>query len=129
MPKLSIAFVTAAAVSLALWGCSKQTTNPLGAEQPGNKTSAEHDHSSHSHGKASGATTNAEIAAELAKLPAEDKALAETQKICPVSGEPLGAMGAPIKVDVKGKPVFICCEGCKEELLAKPDEYIAKLQK
>lgn len=129
MPKSSISFVAAAVVSLALWGCSKQTTSPLGTEQPANKTSAEHDHSSHTHGEASGETTNAEIAAELAKLPAEDKALAEKQKICPVSGEPLGAMGAPIKVDVKGKPVFICCDGCKEELLAKPDEYLAKLQK
>jgi hypothetical protein len=67
--------------------------------------------------------------AAFAELPADDRALAEEQKICPVSDEALGSMGAPIKIDVQGKPVFICCEGCKEELLAKPDEYLAKLKK
>ena len=72
---------------------------------------------------------NAEVTANLAKLSNEDRALAEKQKVCPVSGEELGSMGAPIKVDVKGQPVFICCEGCKEDLLSKPDEFLAKLQK
>ena len=38
-------------------------------------------------------------------------------------------MGAPIKVDVNGQPVFICCEGCKDKLLSKPEEYLAKLKK
>jgi Cu(I)/Ag(I) efflux system membrane fusion protein len=40
---------------------------------------------------------------------------------------PLGSMGVPIKVDVDGRPVFICCEGCRDELLAEPSKYIAKL--
>ena len=37
----------------------------------------------------------ASIAANLAKLSADDKALAEAQKVCPVTGEPLGSMGVP----------------------------------
>jgi hypothetical protein len=31
-------------------------------------------------------------------------------------------MGVPLKVMVKGKPVFVCCEGCKDEALNMPDE-------
>lgn len=65
----------------------------------------------------------------LAKLSPEDQALAEKQKVCPVSGEPLGAMGTPKKIEVKGQAVFICCEGCEEKLKANPDEYLAKLNK
>ena len=38
-------------------------------------------------------------------------------------------MGTPIKVDVNGRPVFICCEGCRESLLAEPAKYLAKLSK
>jgi len=36
-------------------------------------------------------------------------------------------MGAPIKVDVQGHTVFICCPGCKEDLLADADAYLVKL--
>ncbi len=71
----------------------------------------------------------AAIAEAFAKLSPADRALAEKQKICPVADMPLGSMGTPIKVDVDGRPVFICCEGCREDLLAEPAEYIAKLSK
>lgn len=71
----------------------------------------------------------AEARAELAKLPPDDAASAEKQRVCPVSDELLGSMGAPIKVDVSGRQVWICCEGCKDSLLEKPDEYLAKLPK
>ena len=63
----------------------------------------------------------------FASLSAEDRALAVKQAICPVSGEPLGAMGTPRKILVKGHDVFICCEGCESELKDNPDEYLAKL--
>ena len=106
------------AVCLGLSGCgSTTTTNPLSAP-----ATAIHD-------PAEGSAADAGIAAALEELPIEDKSLAETQKICPVSGELLGTMGAPIKVDVNGQPVFICCEGCKDKLLSKPEEYLAKLKK
>ncbi len=66
------------------------------------------------------------VAAQLAKLSADDRALAERQKKCPVGGE-LGSMGVPIKVMVGERAVFICCEGCRKELLDDPDKYLAIL--
>ena len=67
------------------------------------------------------------VKANLASLSTEDRALAEKQKICPVSGEPLGGMGAPKKISVAGRDVFICCQGCEKELKSEPDKYLAKL--
>lgn len=65
--------------------------------------------------------------AELAKLSPEDAASAEKQHVCPVTGEMLGTMGAPIKVDVNGRQVWVCCSGCKKTLLADPAKYLAKI--
>lgn len=69
------------------------------------------------------------IAAAFAKLAPADRELARRQKMCPVAEMPLGSMGVPIRVDVKGRPVFICCEGCREPLLAKPQKHLARLPK
>jgi len=65
--------------------------------------------------------------AGIAELSEADRALAEKQKVCPVSGEPLGSMGKPVKVEVKGRTVFLCCGGCEAELKKDPDKYLAKL--
>lgn len=62
----------------------------------------------------------------MAALSPEDQALVAAQKKCPVGGE-LGSMGTPVKVDVDGRTVFICCEHCREPLLADPEKYLAKL--
>ena len=67
------------------------------------------------------------IAQALAELSPEDRRLAAAQKICPVSGLALGSMGAPPKVEVNGRIVFLCCEGCRASLLAEPIKYFAKL--
>ena len=112
------------AVAYGLSGCSKATTSSKSEATPFVKE-GDHDHVV----AASQSEEDAKISAGLAELSATDKVLAEKQKICPVSGEALGLMGAPVKIDVKGQPVFICCAGCKEELLAKPDEFLAKLKK
>ena len=50
-----------------------------------------------------------------------DQLHATAQGICPVSGQKLGSMGAPIKVKVGEKEVaFLCCKGCVgKELNAK----------
>jgi len=71
----------------------------------------------------------AAIAEAFANLSPADRALARKQKTCPVADMPLGSMGTPIKVDVDGQPVFICCEGCREDLLAEPAKYVTKLSK
>ena len=58
-----------------------------------------------------------------------DASAIASQKLCPVMDEPLGGMGAPLKVDVKGKAVYICCAGCAKKLHAQPEEFLAKLTK
>lgn len=76
-------------------------------------------------------TTDAE-ASNVELTDTELDALAEDQKVCAVTGEPLGSMGRPEAVavtDSKGEKhtVLICCESCREELLENPDEHLAKL--
>jgi len=46
------------------------------------------------------------------ELSARDQLRAAVQEICPVSGLQLGKHGPPIKVNVGGQTVFLCCEGC-----------------
>ncbi|HET6575917.1 MAG TPA: efflux RND transporter periplasmic adaptor subunit [Fimbriiglobus sp.] len=59
----------------------------------------------------------------------EDRLLVERQKVCPVTGEPLDAMGGPVKVVVDGRTVFVCCKSCEKPLRAKADQYLSKLPK
>src|SRR5262249_1250465 len=71
----------------------------------------------------------AEIRSNLAQL-GKDRALAEEQKFCPITGERLAtpAMGAPGRVMVKGRPVCLCCDGCRDQALADPDQTRAKVE-
>jgi hypothetical protein len=71
----------------------------------------------------------ADIAANLAKLPEVDKSLAEAQKTCPITGEPLGSMGVPPKLTLKGETVFICCLACKGEAETDPDKTLHAVTK
>jgi hypothetical protein len=57
----------------------------------------------------------------------EDRMLAAKQKICPVTGEPLDAMGGPVRVVIEGRVVFICCKGCEGPLRKDPAKYLSKL--
>jgi len=67
--------------------------------------------------------------AALAKLLPADRALAEQQRFCPVlKNSRLGSMGTPIKLDVGGQPVFICCPGCKQSALADPKTTLERVQ-
>ncbi len=70
---------------------------------------------------------NAALPEGLTELPEADRALAVKQKICPVSDEPLGSMGKPVKVEVKGRTVFLCCDSCVADLKKEPDKFLAKL--
>ncbi|MBX9789475.1 MAG: hypothetical protein K2Y37_11215 [Pirellulales bacterium] len=113
---------------LALSGCAKHE-KPVVAEGEHDHEHAEgeHGHEGHDHPVTD---DPAAIKAELAKLSPEDMKLVELQdKKCIVSDEPLGAMGAPVKIlDVNGKDVFICCSRCEEALRKEPDKYLAKLK-
>lgn len=75
------------------------------------------------------ADEKATIAANLAKLSSEDRKLAEAQKSCPIHpDDPLGAMGVPVKIVLKGQPVFLCCKECVDKAQADPDKTLAKVK-
>ena len=71
----------------------------------------------------------AEIAAERAKLSPEDRALVEAQEWCVVqTDERLGSMGPPVKLNIKGQPVFVCCGHCRKAAEKDPDATLAKVE-
>ncbi len=59
-------------------------------------------------------------------LAAADKEAIARQSVCPVTGEPLGNMGEPIKVLIDGKPLFLCCPGCLGKVQSDPLAYLQK---
>jgi Cu(I)/Ag(I) efflux system membrane fusion protein len=71
----------------------------------------------------------AEILAALAKLSAHDRASAERQKLCPITGMPLGSMGTPIKIDIHGQTVWLCCAGCTADATENPEQVLDKLRR
>lgn len=73
---------------------------------------------------------DAKIEAALASLSPEDRRTAESQKFCPIlKNNRLGSMGVPVKLDVAGQTVFVCCEGCKEQAMEEPEKTLAQLAK
>ncbi len=63
-------------------------------------------------------------ASGLKLLDEADRKLAEQQKVCPVSGSLLGSMDKPYKMTVKGKVLFLCCDGCKDAVDKDPEKYL-----
>jgi membrane fusion protein, copper/silver efflux system len=60
----------------------------------------------------------------LAKLPPEDQKLVAKQKFCPITKLRLGSMGVPVKITLKGQPVFLCCPGCVDKAKKDPDATV-----
>ncbi len=119
-------------IAVGLSGCggedgSDQPAAPDGQPEAGNGE----DHSGHEHGEGGHAghmmPASTEVKEALAELSVEDRAAAEKQRICPVQEAELGSMGKPVKVSVRGRDVFLCCEGCRENIIKDPDKYLAKL--
>jgi hypothetical protein len=110
------------AVAVAAAGCgggSTGTQGPAGAAGTGQGVT-------HS-GEKSG--DEATIRANVAKLGPEDRKLAEEQGYCAVElKNPLGSMGAPHKVMVRGQAVFLCCDGCETKAKAHADRTLARVQ-
>lgn len=116
----------------------ESTATPASSETPA-QDEAGHDHTEHGHGDHShgdhddgdaghsNKTDMEKMNEALAGFSEEDRQSAMKQHFCPVSGEMLGTMGAPKKVMVEGRTVWICCDGCKDKLLAEPDKYLSKL--
>jgi YHS domain-containing protein len=118
------------AVAALVTGCSSTTPPPAAppaAPSGGQEAAHEgHDHADHAD-QAASASQETE-GDPLAQLSAEDRAAAEKQGVCLVSGEKLGSMGTPYKTTVKGQTVFLCCDSCEEKLQKDPDTYLAKTQ-
>lgn len=74
-----------------------------------------------------GAKLNEKELANVSKLDEADRKLALEQKLCPMTGAHLGAMGKPVKVTLKDQAVFLCCDSCEDDAKAKPEETLAKL--
>ena len=55
-----------------------------------------------------------------------DRLLIQVQNICPVSGKQLYSMGGPVKAEVGGATVFLCCKRCFGKPLNK--EHWSKVQ-
>jgi len=70
---------------------------------------------------------SAEQLANIKELPSEEQQVAMKQLSCPVSGEPLGSMGKPLKVSAEGRSFYLCCKGCEKDVKADPKGVLAKL--
>ncbi len=70
---------------------------------------------------------SAEDLENVAQLPDEERQLALRQRFCPVTEKPLGSMGVPVKITLRGKPVMLCCKGCAGKAKKAPDEMLQKI--
>ena len=110
--------LTASILGLAILGCTQQSADPKPAPPIPPPTAAKE------------TPEDIEIREVLAKMSPEDRALAEKQRFCVIEDDSrLGSMGLPIKLDVKGRTVFVCCKGCQRPALADPDKTLAQLDK
>ncbi len=116
--KLVVLFALPAVLAVALSGCG-------GGTKPANETSQD---SAANNAAAKDAGKAADDLPGLKKLDEADRKLAEKQKYCPVSGNPIGTAGmTPYKMSLKGRSFFLCCDGCKEAVDKDPDGILKKV--
>lgn len=72
------------------------------------------------------ATFSTEFMGPLSEAQQTAAAIAE-QKVCPVSGQPLGSMGDPIAVSQGEQTIYVCCAGCVAKVKADFAMYLEKL--
>jgi hypothetical protein len=102
-------------LSLLLAGCSEHPGHEYKAAAATNAASAPDE--------------EAAIRKAFAGLSPEDRKLAEAQKFCVVEEENrLGSMSVPVKLEINGQTVFLCCKGCKATALKDPDKTLAKVK-
>ena len=116
MPRLNHVILLSAGLTAVTFvaGCSKPAAAPHKMSQTEQTMSPED-------------AEAASISKAIAELPEAERAVALAQKTCPVGDSPLGSMGMPFKVTVKGRDVYLCCEGCKESIEKDPEKYLAKI--
>jgi len=100
---------------LLTFGCADSSAPPPGPSTPAVGASGGED---------------AKIEAAINELSEADRALAKAQKFCAVSDKGrLGSMGKPFKIELDGKPVFLCCDGCEGEARKDAEATLAKVEK
>jgi hypothetical protein len=143
MPRLFLfaSLPTVLAVGVMMAGCSNQQPAAQPDVAQGEPVATDHNkhqghdrgdsahtrHDAVGHGDHADHSGHGQYAEALAKLSSKDRALAEKQEACPVSGQPLGSMGKPYKVTVQGREVFLCCPACEANIKGDPEQYLAKL--
>ncbi|MGD0381961.1 MAG: hypothetical protein ABSA77_00475 [Thermoguttaceae bacterium] len=115
-------------LAINIIGCNHQVAKEQNPSTPAASPVNEQSTDNGASKQASANQASPDVSSGLAELSVEDRELAKKQRVCPVSGELLGAMGKPFKTTVKGKTVFLCCEGCEHDLKENPDKYLAKLK-
>jgi len=81
-------------------------------------------------GEKDNAAEGSRIERNLAKLSPADRKLADEQRFCAVETENrLGEMGVPVKITIKGQPVFLCCKGCRKIAEDDPQRTLGIVQK
>ena len=127
--KLVFSVALSMGLILAASGCNSSESEAPNAAKSSNHSDSENDHAGHDHGAGdqTAKTDMEKMTKALVDFFEEDRKSAMKQHFCPVSGEMLGTMGEPEKVEVEGQQVWICCDGCKDKLLADPDKFLAKL--
>ena len=74
-----------------------------------------------------GITNQSVVYQDVSIVPADqaqaDAVAIARQKVCPVSGKPLGSMGKPVAVDANGQRLFVCCAGCVNAVKTNPAKY------
>jgi len=63
----------------------------------------------------SSSLASSDLLTEL-KLSPRQLVLARAQKICPITRQPLGSMGELVEIEVDGREVYLCCEGCRSRV-------------
>jgi uncharacterized protein (TIGR03000 family) len=72
---------------------------------------------------------DAVVTENLAKLSPADRKLAEGQKVCAVQEQNrLGSMGPPVKLMIRGQPVFLCCEACTAKAQSNAKQTLVKVK-
>ena len=107
MRKFQWVWLALAAASLSGVACNK---TPMGDQPAAEKKAAD------------------PVAVAIAELPESEQEAARKQRICPVGGGLLGSMGKPFKVKIGDQDVYLCCQGCEEDLRKNPEEFLAKLK-
>jgi len=105
-------FVAMTLTALALPGCSEQDApQPAAQPQPTDWKQG----------------LDAETVEAMSQLTDETRPAALAQETCPVSDKALGSMGKPLMVTVDGRQVFLCCDGCEQDIKTEPGKYLSKL--